>query len=120
MKRTAVPRRLLNRTKQTVVAERLFVADTFFSRLKGLLGTSGLPAGEALLISPCNNIHMFGMRYAIDVAFVGSDDAVLKVAEALAPGRLARCRGASYVVELPCGALRQSSTEAGDRLAVVE
>ena len=119
MKRPAVARRLTNQTRQTVVADRLFVADTFFSRLKGLLGTRELPAGDALLIRPCNNIHMFGMRYAIDVAFVDEDDRVLKVLEGLAPGRIAWCRGAVYVVEMPCGALRQSATAAGDRFAVV-
>ena len=119
MKRQSVPRCLRNLTREKVVADRLFVADTFFSRLKGLLGTSELPQGEALLISPCNNIHMFGMRYAIDVAFVGADNKVLKVVEALAPGRIAWCRGASFVVEMPCGALRRSETEVGDTFAIV-
>lgn len=119
MKRQAVPQRLINQTREKVVADRLFVADTFFSRLKGLLGTRELPQGDALLISPCNNIHMFGMRYAIDAAFVSEDNKVLKVVEALAPGRIAWCRGAVYVVEMPCGALRQSLTEVGDTFAVV-
>ena len=118
MSKKAATGRLINRTKQTVIAERLFVADTFFGRLKGLLGTSGLPSGDALMIRPCNNIHMFGMRYAIDVAFVSADDKVLKAVEALAPGRIAWRRGAAYVVELPCGALRQSATETGDMLVV--
>ena len=120
MRQQAAPRRLLNRNKETVVADRLFVADTFFSRLKGLLGTRELPKGEALLIRPCNNIHMFGMCYAIDVAFVSAEDTVLKVVESLAPGRIAWCRGARYVVEMPCGALRRSETEAGDTLVIVD
>ena len=118
MSKRAATGRLINRTKQTVIAERLFVADTFFGRLKGLLGTSELPQGEALLIRPCNNIHMFGMRYAIDVVFVSADDKVLKVLAALAPGRVAWRFGAAHVVELPCGALRQSATETGDKLVV--
>ena len=120
MRQQAVQRCLMNRSKATVVAKRLFIADTFFSRLKGLLGTRELPEGEALLIRPCNNIHMFGMRYAIDVAFVGEGDKVLKVVESLAPGRVAWCRGARYVVEMPCGALRQSKTEAGDTFQIVD
>ena len=119
MTEPAVIRRLMNRTRQTVVADRLSVAETFFSRLKGLLGTRELSAGHALLIRPCNNIHMFGMNYAIDVAFVGQGDRVLKTVEALAPGRVSWCRGAVYAVEMPCGTLRQSGTETGDILEVI-
>ncbi len=112
--------RLVNRTRDTVIAERLRIADSFITRLKGLLGTNELPAGDALLIRPCNNIHMFGMRYSIDVAFVSSTNQVMKTVADLAPGRFAGCTGADHVVEMPCGTLRESLTEQGDRLDVVE
>jgi uncharacterized protein len=108
--------KLINQTKGTVVAEKLLIADSFFTRLKGLLGTSELPAGEALLIRPCNNIHMFGMQYSIDVAFVSDTDQVLKTVAALRPGRFSCCSTAHYVVEMPCGTLQASGTESGDRL----
>ena len=111
--------KLVNQTRRTVVAENLRIADTFFNRLKGLLGTSVLPEGEALLIRPCNNIHMFGMQYSIDVAFVDDTDQVLKTVEALRPGRFACCSEASYVVEMPCGTLRATGTDVGDSLKVM-
>lgn len=101
------------------MAGNLRIADSFLSRLKGLLGTSELPAGEALLIRSCNNIHMFGMKYSIDVAFAGKTDQVLKTVGALAPGRLAICRGAAYVVEMPCGTLLATETAVGDLLEVI-
>ncbi|MHC1759805.1 MAG: DUF192 domain-containing protein [Negativicutes bacterium] len=109
----------MNQTRQTVMAENLRIADTFFNRLKGLLGTSVLPAGEALLIRPCNNIHMFGMKYSIDVAFVDDTDQVLKTVEALHPGRFACCSEALYVVEMPCGTLLATGTAIGDSLKVI-
>ena len=112
--------KLVNQTKRTVVAENLRIADTFFNRLRGLLGTSVLPAGEALLIRPCNNIHMFGMKYSIDVAFVDDTDHVLKTVEALRPGRFACCSEARYVVEMPCGTLLATGTAMGDLLKVIE
>ena len=112
--------KIVNRTRKTTVVQRLRIADSFFSRLKGLLGTKELPAGEALLISPCSDIHMIGMKYAIDVAFVSKTDQVLKTFVALAPWRLASCRGAAYVVEMPCGTLQASGTEAGDLLGVID
>jgi hypothetical protein len=106
--------KLLNQTKGSVLAERLRIADSFFSRLRGLLGTDGLPTGGALLIRPCNSIHMFGMRYAIDVVFADQAGRVLKTVAGLAPGRLAKCPGSAWVVELPCGTLAASNTEIGD------
>lgn len=112
--------KLANQTKGTVVAENLRIADSFFSRLKGLLGTDGLPPGEALLIRPCNNIHMFGMKYAIDVLFVSAGDQVLKTVAGLAPGKFTSCSGAVYVVEMPCGTLQDSRTESGDQLQITE
>lgn len=112
--------RLLNQTRHTVLADNLRIADTFFSRLRGLLGTKTLPAGEALLIRPCSDIHMFGMKYAIDVAFVSACGEVLQTLEALAPGRTAGCRGAGYVVEMPCGTLEATGTRSGDLLTVLD
>lgn len=109
---------LMNQTRSTVVAQKLRIANSFFSRLRGLLGTQELPVGEALLIRPCSDIHMFGMQYAIDVAFVSTANQVLKTVAALAPWRVASCKGAAYVLEMPCGTLRASQTEIGDLLYV--
>ncbi len=110
--------KVINRTRDTVLVERLQIADTFFKRLRGLLGKSGLPSGEALLIRPCNAIHMFGMRFALDVAFVSRDHVVLQTIRALQPGQTAKCAPAAYVLELPCGALDASQTEPGDILEI--
>ena len=110
----------MNQTRKTVVADRLRIADSFLGRLKGLLGTSELPAGEALLIRPCNNIHMFGMKYAIDVAFVSETHEVLKIVTDLAPGRFACCSAAYYVVEMPCGTVQKAGIATGDLLAVID
>ena len=112
--------KLLNQTNNTVLAERLRIANSFFSRLKGLLGTSSLPVGEALLIRPCNSIHMFGMRYSIDVIFADDNGQVLKTVASLEPGRLAKCHDAKQVIELPCGALYASNTKLGDILEIVQ
>lgn len=105
---------LWNQTRGRVMAEKLKIADSFWSRLKGLLGTKELPIGEALLIRPCNNIHMFGMKYSIDVVFADAANQVLKTVAHLTPGKIASCRGAAYVVEMPCGTLQNTGTEPGD------
>ena len=61
--------KLINKTSGKVLAENLEVADTFFSKMKGLLGRDNLPEGEALHIIPCNNIHSFFMKFEFDAIF---------------------------------------------------
>lgn len=107
---------LINVSPNAMLAETTSVASTFWRRLKGLLGTRELPAGEALLIVPCNSVHTFGMKYPIDVIFVGKDNRVLKTVGAMQPGKIAACFGASYVVELPAGTLDRTGTCIGDIL----
>ena len=112
--------KLINMSQKTVVSSNLRIADSFFSRLRGLLGTAALSRGEALLLRPCNNIHMLGMRYAIDVAFVSATGHVLKTVAELAPGGFARCGEARCVVEMPCGTLHSTGTGLGDLLLLAE
>ena len=111
--------RLFNESRGVLLAEKLTVADTFWKRLRGLLGTREWPEGNALLIRPCNSVHMFGMKYRLDVLFVDRKNMVLEAVEALAPGRLKFCLGAKCAVELPEGTLRRTGTCRGDRLQIL-
>lgn len=109
---------ITNLTQNKILARHASIADNFFARLKGLLGTKSLLAGEALLIRPCNSVHTFGMNYAIDVIFADADNRVVRTVAGLVPGRLAMCRKARYVVELPAGTLARSETVMGDILGL--
>jgi uncharacterized protein len=111
---------LINLTNNTILANQVRVADTFFSRLKGLLGSNGLPDGEALVIRPCNSVHTFGMRYPIDVIFADAQHRVVKTVADMGPGRVAFCRKGCYTVELTAGVLAKDRTAAGDVLAMTE
>jgi len=110
--------KLINRAKDKMLASNVKIADGFFSRLKGLLGTVSLPYGQCLVICPCSSVHTFGMRYAIDVLFVNKHNTVVKVVKAMQPGSMAAAWGSAYVVELPSGAA--ALTEAGDIVKFVE
>jgi uncharacterized membrane protein (UPF0127 family) len=93
------------------------VAATWWTRLVGLLGTNALPAGEGLLLVPCNAVHTLGMRYAIDVAYLDRRGVVLRLTHALRPGAVDRpVRGARAVLELPAGTLSAADVHEGDRL----
>ena len=63
------------------------VARSFCERARGLVGTKDLPAGEGLLIEKCNAIHTFFMSFAIDAAFLDSEDRVVKVVRGIRPWR---------------------------------
>ena len=107
---------LVNITKNEIIAEKVQIADTFFRRLKGLLGTDRLPLHCGLLISPCNSVHTFGMRYPITVLFIDEQDVVLKAVDWLKPGRIAWCFKSAYVIELPAGTADGAHITAGDKL----
>jgi len=101
------------------LARDLAVADTLFTRLKGLLGKSTLPAGEGLWIKPCNSIHTFGMKFPIDVVFLDKGKHVVGVAKALRPNRVSRIySGASSVIELPAGTIDAAGSCVGNEVAI--
>ena len=76
---------------------RLVFATGVGERLRGLLLTK--PDDTMLLLVPCDDIHTFGMRYAIDVAFLDEAGFVLESHRDVLPRQRRRCKGARAVVE---------------------
>lgn len=111
--------RVVNLTREQTLITKGRLADSFWSRFRGLIGTNGLQAGEGLLIARSNSIHTHFMRFAIDVLYVGSDCEVVGIDHALRPWRFGRIhRGARFVLELPPGTAKATNTQVGDRLEV--
>ena len=95
------------------------MADNFFARLKGLLGTKNLPAGRGLLIKPCRQIHMFWMTYAIDAVFIDKENTVVGLVERIAPSKVSPMFGkATSCLELPEGTISDTGTAIGDSLEI--
>lgn len=110
--------RVINLTRNTLLATDATAATTFVSRFKGLMGVSALPPGRGLYLRPCNSVHTFFMRMSIDVAFLSPSHIVIDTVGALRPWRVSRVYfDAKAVLELPEGTLATSHTVAGDRLA---
>ncbi len=104
-----------NAVRGTVLGGRVQVADRWWLRLRGLLGRTGLAEGEGLLIEPCQAVHMSGMKFPIDVAFLARDGAVVALYPGLAPGaRTSWHRGARRALELPAGTIAATGTREGD------
>ena len=113
--------RVVNATHGTVLAERAEVADSFWSRGRGLLGRSALPAGEGLIIEPARAVHCVGMTFPIDVIHLAREGRVLKVVSNLRPYRFGPfVRHSHRVVELPAGAAAAASTRVGDQVELQE
>jgi uncharacterized membrane protein (UPF0127 family) len=101
------------------LGDRIRVADSWWTRLRGLLGTPPLADGEGLLIEPCRGVHMFGMRYPIDVAFLDRTGRVVGICRSLAPGaRSPFVRAARSALELPAGTLDAAGVTEGDTLTL--
>jgi uncharacterized membrane protein (UPF0127 family) len=104
-----------NAARGTVLGTSIGVADRWWLRLRGLLGRAQLAEGQGLLIDPCRAIHMAGMKYPIDVAFLAADGAVVAMYPALPPGGRTRWhRAAARALELPAGSLAATGTREGD------
>jgi uncharacterized membrane protein (UPF0127 family) len=86
-----------------VVCERCRVADSFWPRLRGLMGRASLSSGEGLLFPRTKYIHTHFMRFPIDVVFRDADGRVVAIERDLRPWRLARRKEAADVLELPAG-----------------
>ena len=98
------------------MAEQICIADTFWRRLKGLLGTSSLGAKHGLVIKPCSSVHTFGMAYSIDVLFMVHNDRFMKIVANMPAGRAAMMRGSDYVIELAMGRAELALCGVGDIL----
>ena len=64
------------------------IAESFAERAKGLIGRRGLAPGTGMLITKCNCIHTFFMRFAIDATFLDKSGRVVKVVKGIRPWRL--------------------------------
>ncbi len=111
--------KIVNLTRDTLLADRAELAIGLGQRLKGLLGRHTLDKGEGLVIRPCSSVHTFFMRFAIDVVFVDRASRVVKTIEDMQPFRASNpFLSALLTIELPAGTIHRTNTRVGDQLAL--
>jgi uncharacterized membrane protein (UPF0127 family) len=109
--------KLLNKSKGTVIAHDLKVANSFIRRFVGLMGRSQLPAGQGLLLTKCNSIHMCFMQFSLDIVFIDDSRKVAHLIKGIPPWRISGIvKNAKSTIELPVGTIEASMTEIGDLL----
>ena len=95
----------------------ILIADSFFTRLAGLMFRKKLPAATGLLLAPCNSVHMCFMRFAIDVIYLDKDYKILKVVKNLRPWiGLSMCAKAYATLEMAAGEAERCGLEVGKKL----
>ncbi|MFE1248225.1 DUF192 domain-containing protein [Streptomyces sp. NPDC058735] len=104
--------------ERATVRVPLEIATSYRARTRGLLGRDSIEG--AILLSPANSVHTFGMRMPIDVAYLDGRLRVIAV-RTMRPGRLGMPRlRARHVVEARAGVMREwGMEEAGARVEVV-
>ena len=75
------------------------VATTFRERLIGLAFRREPPA-DGLLLPRTRSVHTFGMRFALDLVWLGARDEVVRVDRHVSPRRHRACARARAVVRV--------------------
>jgi hypothetical protein len=110
-----------NRTRNTYLATGLRLANTHWSRFRGLMCTESarFGSGNGLWIVPCHGVHTFAMKFPIDVLYLSSAKTVVHMERHLKPWRMARVSiKAASVLELPANTLQDSGTSVGDQIEI--
>jgi uncharacterized membrane protein (UPF0127 family) len=109
--------RISNPVRQSVLGDRIGVADTTLTRFVGLMGRGSLAPGHGLLIRPSNGVHTLWMRFSIDVLLLDREYRVLSAYRVLRPFRMTAINWkAASVLELPSGTILATNTQLGDQL----
>jgi uncharacterized membrane protein (UPF0127 family) len=94
-------RRLRRLSVVTALGREVRLAHGPRARLLGLAHLDREQAGPGLLIPRCASVHTFGMRFPLDLYFLGERGDVIAVRRGVPARRLAFCRQAKAVLELP-------------------
>jgi uncharacterized membrane protein (UPF0127 family) len=108
--------KIVNLTRQAVLAHYVEAADHGAARRRGLLGRDVLPEGEGLWIVPCESVHTFFMKFPIDLIYLDRNKKVKKVRSSVPPWRVSACLSAHSIIELASGTIKTTQTRPGDAL----
>ena len=111
---------IINSSNQKIVADKAKIANNLITRIIGLLYRSNLNKGEGLLITPCNGIHSFGMRFNFDAVFLDKNNKVQHLIKNMSPWRTSPIiKSAHSTLELPSGIIDEAEIKTGDILQFI-
>lgn len=110
--------RVQNITRGTLIGNAIDSAETSAARRTGLLKHKSLGEGAGLWIIPCESVHTFFMKFAIDLIYLDRERRVRSVVRGLVPWRVSMCLTAHSILELPPGTIDRTKTVKGDQLVL--
>ena len=110
---------VFNKTRESFLSLSTSVADTHFTRLKGLIGTFRLKSNEGIWVVPSQGVHSIGVLFAIDLIYLDAGYRVIHLIESFGTFRIGPIRtDCSSVLQLPTRAIYSSQTQVGDQLLI--
>ncbi|MGO9266593.1 MAG: DUF192 domain-containing protein [Candidatus Binataceae bacterium] len=116
----------INQTRRTILCARLDDAGGLGGQTRGLLGRAGIDTDQGLLFirnrfEPFMWMHMFFMRFEIDIVFLDRRDRVVHISHQLKPWRMSPILfKARKALELAAGAAARSATTVGDEIRIAD
>jgi len=105
---------IISRNNVEIIKLQALQTQTLKERLGGLLLLKQLQTNQALWIAPCNSIHTFGMKYALDLIYFDKDNKVCGLVNHIKPWRINVCLKASVTVELVADSIKHIDIRLGD------
>ena len=115
--------KMIRRQDHAWVVSHGIIANTYFTRLKGLMGKTEFQSGEGLLFPRCNSIHMWMMKLSIDVVFLkkqNQDWKIVGLHSNVKPWKLlpVSCFKADDTLELPVSTIERLGLKVGEVLCI--
>lgn len=112
-------KRVLIKKNGEILTTNAEIADCFLKRFMGLMFRKSISDDYALCITPCNQIHMLNMRFAIDAVYLDGSGKVIKIDGNVEPGKICKTvKNAKSVIELNAGAASGFGICEGDFLEI--
>lgn len=105
---------IVNKTKNVTITDKAKFARTFFSRMIGYMFRLSIDKDDALIFYHAPSIHMFFMRFPLDIIFLDKYNRVIRIFENIQPWSLANCLFSSATIEFPVGTVKRIPIEPGD------
>jgi hypothetical protein len=117
-----------NKSSGKIITSKCEIADSFFSRLKGLMLSSSRK--DLLLVFPkegrlSSSIHMLFMNYPLDVLWINEKMKIVDVKKKIPPVNFLKRKTwkiykpkekAKYILELRIGKIEKSESKVGDEV----
>jgi uncharacterized membrane protein (UPF0127 family) len=106
---------------KNIILCNCYIADSFLKRFKGLMLTPPLEENEGLILTKTNSIHMFFMKYEIDVLFLDKDNIIIDKIISMKKRRVSKIyKNCNIVIELKSKALLNLDIKIGDKVIFTE